>query len=38
MTNAPDPFDRFRKVYAALAALITSMTGAAATGHTVGWW
>jgi hypothetical protein len=36
--NIPDFLDRLPKVATALAALITALAGAAATGHSIGWW
>jgi selenophosphate synthetase-related protein len=38
VTKRPDPFDRFQKALRALAGLITALTTAAWTGHTIGWW
>jgi hypothetical protein len=38
MTTQSDPFDRFSKALAALAAFITAITGAAVAGHGIGWW
>jgi hypothetical protein len=38
MTKTPNPFDRFTQLLAASAAIVTAATGAAATGHAIGWW
>jgi hypothetical protein len=38
VTKRPDDIDSFQKAVGALAALITALTTAALTGHTIGWW
>jgi hypothetical protein len=38
VTKRADPFDRVQKAARALAGLITALTTAAWTGHSIGWW
>jgi hypothetical protein len=38
VTKRTDPFDGLQKTLGALAGLITALTTAAWTGHSIGWW
>jgi hypothetical protein len=38
VTTRPDFFDRFLRALKALTPFITAITGAAMTGHSIGWW